>query len=138
MAPEVSVEVVIDDGPQAGPGRHTALRLVWTPDDPCAVLLRLTAHPEHPALPRGEWVVLREVLRDGLVVPTGDGAVRVRPDELRDRVWFELERLGRPACVSVPRPLVAGFVAATEEQVPCGEELTQQAVDLLLKRVLYS
>jgi hypothetical protein len=135
---EVSVEVVIDDGPHAGPGRHTALRLIWAPADPCAVRLRLTAHPEHPALPRGEWVVLREVLRDGLIVPTGDGAVRVRPDELRDRVWFELDRPGRPGCISVPRAVVAGFVARTEDQVPCGSEGTEHAVNLLLDRVLYS
>lgn len=133
---EVSVEVVIDDGPHAGPGRHTALRLVWTPADPCAVLLRLTAYPEHPSLPRGEWVVAREVLRLGLATPTGDGAVRVRPDELRDRIWFELDRPGRAACMSVPRPLIAGFVAQTESVVACGAEAMEHAVDQLLLSVL--
>ncbi len=132
----MSAEVVIDDGAHAGPGRMTVLRLVWTRNDPFAVHLRLTAHPEHPALPRGEWVLSRDSLRDGLAVPTGDGVVRVRPDDLRDRVWFELERLGRPACVSVPRPVVADFLQRSEQVVPAGQERAEQAVDALLLKVL--
>ena len=133
----MSVEVLIDDGPHAGPGRMTALRLVWVPTDPYAVVLRLTAHPEHPSLPRGEWVVARDVVALGLREPTGDGVVRVRPDPARDRVWFELERLGRPACVSVPLPLVADFVARTELVVATGHEGGEQAVDRLLARVFH-
>ena len=136
MLQEVSREVVIDDGPAAGPGRHTALRMVWTPGDPYAVLLRLTAYPEHPALPRGEWVVARDVLTLGLSTPAGDGVVKVRHDALRDRVWFELERLGRPACVSVPRADVEAFLAQTEQLVPSGHEQTGAAVDALLADVL--
>ena len=95
----VTTHVVIDDGAHAGPGRHTELTLSWSPDDALAVQLDLTALPEHPALPRGRWVVLRDFLRYGLEEPTGDGAVRIRPDAVRDRVWLELDRPGRAACV---------------------------------------
>ena len=133
---EVSVEVVIDDGAHAGPGRRTALRLLWSPEDPYAVALRLTAWPEHPALPRGSWVLARETLQAGLSGPAGEGVVRVRPDALRDRVWFELERLGRPACVSVPRDVVTTFLARTEAAVPTGDEQPEAAIDRLLRRVL--
>jgi hypothetical protein len=138
MRGEVTVEVVIDDGAHAGPGRRTALRLTWTPTDPCAVQLRLTALPDHPALPRGQWVVLRDFLRDGLDGPTGDGAVQLRPDEARDRVWFELARPGRAVCVSVPRGVVRTFLQTTTASVPLGEERTEAAVEQLLERVLYS
>ena len=132
---EVAVDVVIDDGPHAGPGRLTALRLLWRPRDPYAVILRLTALPEHPALPRGEWVIARDVVRQALLSPAGDGAVRLRPDALRDRVWFELDRPGRAACVSVPRDVVAGFLERTELHVPVGDEAAGPAVDALLAQV---
>jgi len=51
-------------------------------------------------------------------------------------VWFELERPGRAACVSVPRALVANFLDRTEEVVPCGEERSESAIDALLDRLL--
>ena len=92
---EVAAEVVLDDGRLTGRGRRTVLRLAWGPSDPLTVRLELTAQPDHPSLPRGEWVILRDFLRYGLEQPTGDGEVRIRPDEQLDRVWFELERPGR-------------------------------------------
>ena len=76
--------------------------------------LLLTAQPDHPALPRGRWVVLRDFLRYGLDEPTGDGEVRIRPDDLRDRVWLELARPGRAACVSLPRETAREFLDRTE------------------------
>jgi len=136
-APEpVTAEVVISDGGHSGRGRRTVLSLVWSADDPLAVSLQLTAQPDHPALPRGEWVILRDFLRYGLEEPTGDGEVRIRPDELRDRVWFELARPGRAACVSVPRGVARDFLARTEQAVPCGAERSDEAIDSLLARLL--
>lgn len=137
MAVEVTVEAVIDDGPHAGPGRHTVLQLRWTKADPLAVELILTARPEHPALARGRWVVLRDSLHEALGTPTGDGVVKLRPDELRDRVWFELDRPGRAACVSVDRSVVAVFLQQTQRYVPYGDEASGPAVDALLAQVLY-
>ncbi|CAN5153559.1 hypothetical protein BH24ACT10_BH24ACT10_10290 [soil metagenome] len=132
----VTVEVVISDGGHTGRGRRTVLTLVWTPQDPLAVQLLLIAQPDHPALPRGHWVVLRDFLRYGLDEPTGDGEVRIRPDDLRDRVWFELARPGRAACVSVPREVARDFLDRTEAAVPCGAERSEQAIDALLERLL--
>ncbi len=133
---EVAAEVVLDDGRLTGRGRMTILRLTWHAADPLAVVLTLTAQPDHPSLPRGEWVILRDFLRYGLEEPTGDGTVRIRPDFALDRVWLELERPGRAACVSVPRPLVAEFLGRTEQVVPFGEERSQSAIDALLARLL--
>ena len=133
---EVTLDVVIDDSGHTGRGRLTVLRLAWHRDDPLAVRLLLSAQPDHPALPRGSWVVLRDFLRYGVEEPTGDGDVRIRPDALNDRVWLELERYGRPACVSAPRGLVEAFLDATEQQVPCGDERSDEALDALLTRLL--
>ncbi len=129
-------EFVLDDGQYSGRGRLTVLRLAWSREDPLAVAVVLTAQPDHPALPRGSWVVLRDFLRYGLEEPTGDGAVRILPDNARDRVWFELARPGRAACVSVPRPVVREFLDRTEQQVPAGAEAGEAAVDALLTRLL--
>lgn len=133
---ELSVSIVIDDGAHASPGITTVMRLSWHPDDPLAVSLRLSAQPDHPALPRGEWVVLRDFLRYGLEEPTGDGAVRIRPDEVRDRVWLELAHFGRPACVSLPRAAVREFLDRSEKAVPSGSERSRAALDALLERLL--
>ena len=136
MIDDVAAEVVIEDGGSSGRGRMTVLRLGWRADDPLAVTLLLTAQPDHPALPRGRWVVLRDFLRYGLEEPTGDGDVRIRPDDSGDRVRFELVRGGRPCCVSVPRETVRGFLDGTEEVVPSGEERSESAVDELIERLL--
>lgn len=132
----VRLDVVIEDGGHSGRGRLTVLRFSWGPDDPLAIDLLLSAQPDHPALPRGSWIVLRDFLRYGLTEPTGDGVVRIRPDPLRDRVWLELERYGRPACVSVSRALVAAFLDRTEERVACGDERSEEALEELLARLL--
>jgi hypothetical protein len=135
-SPPVTVEVVIEDGGSTGRGRITVLTLLWRREDPLAVELLLTAQPDHPALPRGRWVVLRDFLRYGLDEPTGDGAVRLRPDEQRDRVLLELSRPGRAACVSVPRAAALEFLDRTEAEVPSGSERSDDAIDALLARLL--
>ena len=133
---EVAAEVVLDDGRLTGRGRMTVLRFRWNAGDPLAVRMSLTAKPDHPSLPRGEWVILRDFLRYGLEEPTGDGQVRIRPDDSLDRVWFELARPGRAASVSVPRPLLRQFLGRTDEVVPHGEERSEEAIDELLARLL--
>jgi hypothetical protein len=132
----VAVEVVIDDRGSTGRGRMTVLTLLWRPEDPLAVEILLVAQPDHPALPRGRWVVLRDFLRYGLDEPTGDGAVRIRPEPARGRVQLELARPGRDATVSVPRATVLAFLEQTEQVVPSGTERSEDAIDALLARLL--
>ena len=127
---------MIDDGGSTGRGRITVLTLLWHPEDPLAVEILLVAQPDHPALPRGRWVVLRDFLRYGLDEPTGDGAVRISPDPARDRVQLALARPGRDATVSVPRGTVLAFLEQTERAVPCGSERSEDAIDALLARLL--
>ena len=135
---EVAAEAVLDDGRLTGRGLTTLLTLRWHPDDPLAVSLTITAVPDHPSLPRGEWVILRDFLRYGLEEPTGDGEVRMRPDAQLDRIWFELARPGRAASVSVARDIVRGFLDRTDAIVPSGEERSVDALDALLARLLES
>jgi hypothetical protein len=132
----VAVEVVIDDGGSTGRGRITVLTLLWQPEDPLAVEILLVAQPDHPALPRGRWVVLRDFLRYGLDEPTGDGAVRIRPDSARSRVQLELARTGRDAVVSVPTDTLLAFLEQTERAVPSGSERSEEAIDALLAKLL--
>jgi hypothetical protein len=133
---EVAAEAVLDDGRLTGRGLTTMLTLRWHPDDPLAVSLTITARPDHPSLPRGEWVILRDFLSYGLEEPTGDGEVRMRPDHPQDRIWFELERPGRAACVSVERSVVREFLDRTHAIVPTGAEGTAADLDALLERLL--
>jgi hypothetical protein len=83
-------------------------------------------------------VILRDFLRYGLEEPTGDGDVRMRPDRQLDRIWFELERPGRAACVSVARTVVRDFLDRTDALVPTGEESSAAAIDALVARLLES
>lgn len=129
---EVTVDVVIDRS--SGRGRLTVLRFAWRRPDPLAVTLTLTAQPDHPALPRGRWVVLRDFLRYGLEEATGDGDVRIHPEG--DYVWFELMRIGRPCCVAVPKAVARAFLDDTELVVPAGEERSELALDELIERLL--
>jgi hypothetical protein len=133
---EVAAEAVLDDGRLSGRGLTTLLTFRWHADDPLAVSMTITAEPDHPSLPRGEWVILRDFLRYGLEEATGDGEVRMRPDAQLDRIWFELERPGRAASVSVPRALVREFLDRTEAVVPTGAESSDAALDALLVRLL--
>jgi hypothetical protein len=133
---EVAAEAILDDGRLAGRGLTTLLTFRWQPDDPLAVSLTITAEPDHPSLPRGEWVILRDFLRYGLEEPTGDGEVRMRPDEQLDRIWFELARPGRAASVSVARGVVREFLDRTDATVPTGEESSAADLDALVGRLL--
>ncbi len=101
-----------------------------------AVHLTLRSTPDHPSLPRGNWVVLRDFLRFGLDEPTGDGAVRVQPDETHDRVELRLARAGKPAWVSAPRTVLRTFLAQTDQLDATGEEESAKAVDAVIARLL--
>ncbi|HEV7209262.1 MAG TPA: SsgA family sporulation/cell division regulator [Mycobacteriales bacterium] len=134
-------------GAESGRGRRIMLRMQWEPADPLGVALFVSASPDHPALPRGQWVVLRDFLRYGMDEATGDGDVRVRPDRpdptnpasaREPLIWLELARSGRPCCVGVPVGLLARFLDETEKVIPVGEERSEALVDEFINRLLNS
>jgi hypothetical protein len=128
------VAVVRGDG--AGRGRRVLLRFVWRPADPLAVSIDVEARPDHPALPRGTWIVLRDFLRYGLMAPTGDGDVQIHPGEEASTVWLTLARRTRPCRLAVPAAMLSAFLDRTEEAVPCGEERSDREVDDLIAALL--
>ncbi len=141
----VRLDVVVA-GAESGRGRRIVLRMQWEQDDPLTVTLFISASPDHPALPRGRWVVLRDFLRYGIDEATGDGDVRVRPDRRSacadpagarsSLTWLELARSGRPCRVGVPAELLASFLDETELIVPVGEERSEALVDEFINRLL--
>ena len=135
MADDVTASVIVDGG-CTGPNRTTMLRLAWSRRDPLAVRLLLTAEPDHPALPRGQWMVLRDFLRYGCDHATGDGLVRIRPDRGGKRVVLELVDGSRASKVGIPVDVVTRFLDATEEICPAGEERHDTAIDALIARLL--
>jgi hypothetical protein len=133
---DVGVEIVIDEDDAANQ-RPTVLRLGWCRDDPLAVTLGLRGIPDHPALYRGAWVVLRDFLRYGLDEPTGDGDVRISPHDRAGVVELNLGSVGgRPCAVRLPTATVRGFLAATEAIVPSGEEQSEAELEALIMRLL--
>ena len=125
---------VLGDG--AGRGRHMLAHLQWHPADPLAVSIEIEARPDHPALPRGTWIVLRDFLRYGLSAPTGDGDVHIHPGDDGSTVWLTLARRTRPCRLALPASVLAAFLDRTEERVPCGEERSDQEVDDLIAALL--
>ena len=116
--------------------RITVLTLSWSKDDPLAVHLIVSSTPDHPALPRGNWIVLRDFLRYGLEEPTGDGAVHIKPEPARGRVLLRLARPGRPAWISAPCSVLRTFLDRTDELDPTGEERSAEALDLVINQLL--
>jgi hypothetical protein len=132
---EITAHVVVDDAGMSGHGHLTVLGMTWHAGDPLAVVLTLSAQPDHPALPRGEWAVLRDFLRYGLEEPTGDGAVRIKPGE-DGRVVLELATATRLYTVNVAADVVCDFLDETEIVVPAGGEAGDDVIDALIARLL--
>ena len=135
MQGDISAHVVVDGAGMSGHGHMTVLGLSWSRQDPLAVHVTLAAEPDHPALPRGEWDVLRDFLRYGVEEPTGDGAVRIRPGP-PGHVALELEARGRRYTVHLPAAVVSEFLDDTERIVPTGAEADEAVLDALIARLI--
>lgn len=134
---QICTQLVVDGAGLTGAHHLTVLTLSWTDDDPLAVSLILAPRPDHPSLPRGEWVVLRDFLRYGCTEPTGDGRVRIRP-EGPDRVRLELDAGKRPFVVHVPTTTLTAFLDDTEAVVATGHEAGEAVMDELIRRLLHA
>jgi hypothetical protein len=135
MQGSVTAHVVVDDSGMTGHGHLTVLGLAWYPEEPLAVRLTLAAQPDHPALPRGEWAVLRDFLRYGVEEPTGDGDVRIRPDG-NGKLLLELLGEAKPYAVHVPADVICDFLDETEAIVPTGAEAEDDVINALIERLL--
>jgi hypothetical protein len=137
LAPSPSGALAPPIQPRRPGERITVLTMTWRPADPMAVHLIVRSTPDHPALPRGSWVVLRDFLRYGLEEPTGDGAVRIQPDMSGERVQLRLARAGRPAWISAPSSVVRAFLDQTDLLDPTGEQRSADALDDVIYRLLH-
>ena len=135
MTGQVSTRVVVNDDGATSTRHRTVLALNWDDSDPLAVRIVLSTEPDHPSLPRGEWVMLRDFLRYGCTEPTGDGAVRVRP-ESNDRILLALQDDTKTFEVRVPAITITGFLDETERGVPTGREAGEEVLDELIRRLL--
>jgi hypothetical protein len=132
---QVSTRVVVNDDGATSSRHRTVLALSWNDSDPLAVSILLSTEPDHPSLPHGEWVMLRDFLRYGCSEPTGDGSVRIRPDA-DSRVLLVLQDKSKTFEIRVPTATVTGFLDETELAVPTGSEAGEEVLDELIRRLL--
>jgi hypothetical protein len=135
VSADIRADVVVGDVGMSGHGHMTLLGLSWARNDPLAVRVRLSAEPDHPALPRGDWVVLRDFLRYGIDEPTGDGCVRIRPDG-GGMVALDLDGEVRSYTVHLPAQVLGEFLDETERVVPAGAEADDAMLDALIARLV--
>lgn len=128
MTEDMSVEVVLDDGHHPVEGRRS-VRLRWLADDPLAVRVDVVGAPGGP------WVVLRDVLRAGLLRPTGIGQVRVGP--VGTHVTLTLRSTGRLLVTRIPAERLRAFLDQTETVVATGAEPCDRSLDAALDSLLH-
>jgi hypothetical protein len=133
---EVRLEVEAVGG-RRGRDRSIHLRMRWQADDPLTVWIQVTARPDHPALPRGRWVVLRDFLRYGVEERTGDGDVQITPDPEGGVVHLDLALPRRSCRVSVPAALLDDFLSQTEQRVPLGAERSAEELEAFIAKLLH-
>ncbi len=146
MTETVSREILLGEG-RPWQGHVPVLRLSWSAADPLAVVLVVGAHPPHPSLLRGRWVLLRDALRSVLAPGGGHpgragvGAPRpaghVQMSRQAEHVTLTLRAASLPCVVTVPAPPLRDFLAETDAVVPPGDEPWAPALDAELARMLH-
>ncbi|QDQ16064.1 SsgA family sporulation/cell division regulator [Streptomyces spectabilis] len=115
-------------------GHHRlAVTLGHAPDDPLA--LRMDLYLTGAGLPDATWVFGRDLLATGLILPSGEGDVRVRPHG-EDETDIELVS-GRSWCVvRMAADDVRDFVAGTRSAADSCAERISVALDRMLTETL--
>ncbi|MFD4948873.1 SsgA family sporulation/cell division regulator [Streptomyces sp. NPDC058409] len=93
--------------------------LHYSHQDPYAV--RVTFLPSTEGDPV-VWYIGRDLLRDGLIRPTGEGDVRVSPDPGLPAIFIRLKVDNDSATLTAQRRPVENFLQRTAEAVPYGHE----------------
>jgi hypothetical protein len=95
-----------------------AAELVYDPEDPYAVAVVF-----HTGQGRVEWMFARDLLADGLLTPSGEGDILVRPaSDDPERVLVELNAPTGFAILSAVAEEVAAFLDSSYDVVQPGEE----------------
>jgi len=113
-----------------------ATEFTYDPADPYAVGLTLNPASAEPV----RWLVAREVLRDALTNPAGEGDVGVWPartSEPRPTVCIALSSPDGDALLVCGEGELADFLDRTEEVVPAGEEGAFLDIDALTAALLH-
>ena len=131
---EVDVDVSLRLRTTSGPGLPVPASLHYGADDPYAI---------HAVFRGGdtdvEWVFARDLLREGLVAPAGDGDVQVRPCECADGRARVLLRLSSPdgnAELEADEADVRRFLRRADTLVPPGRESRHLDIDELVARLV--
>jgi hypothetical protein len=113
--------------------RPAQARLEYSATDPWAVWARFrTGGPGDPVAIDFEWAVARDLLAAGLLVESGQGAVRVRPHVLPRRrrvVMIEVFTPTGPVGFTTPAAGVKRFLKAARALVPPGTEARHVDLD---------
>lgn len=122
------------------PSVPVPVSLLFEQADPFAVHMTFTTAPGREV----RWVFARDLLRDGLLKPTGDGDVRIwpRPDGApsdgvpQDVVFLELSSPSGQARFETSATTIARFLDQTLALVPSGSESPLVDVDAALTALL--
>ncbi|NAZ88712.1 SsgA family sporulation/cell division regulator [Kineococcus sp. T90] len=131
---EVDVDVSLRLRTTSGPGLPVPASLHYGADDPFAI---------HAVFRGGdadvEWVFARDLLREGLTAPAGDGDVQVRPctdsPDGRPRVLLRLSSPDGNAELEADEADVRRFLRRAEALVPPGREARHLDLDDLIARL---
>jgi hypothetical protein len=92
--------------------------LQYNPEDPYAVAVLF-----HTGQGKVEWMFARDLLADGLLTPSGEGDIMVRPaSDDPERVLLELNAPTGFAILSADAEHIAEFLDLTYDVVQPGEE----------------
>jgi hypothetical protein len=108
--------------------------LVFDPADPYAVAMHLQAKSGTVV-----WTFARDLLADGLYVPSGNGDVQIWPclsSGGEAVIIIELCSPDGTAVLQAPSRAVHDFVARTHQAVPQGEESAHLCLDDLISHLL--
>lgn len=122
-------EIAARDG--VGPTLLEAL-LSYDARDPYAVQVAFQLH--HAPV---RWLFARDLLRDGMIFPTGPGDVRIRPSASNsDRIEFTFASPSGQAWLTTDAAVLRDFLQQTFEAVPAGDEPSVIDMDLVLSSLL--